>query len=112
MRKAASLLMCLLAYGTVMGAMPLTGYAEETIQRTLRGTVVATNLDADPLTIVVSVPLPNNEELIVGARVLRDTTITRKKQAAGLAELKSGEKVEITYLKEPDGLIARSIHVR
>ena len=112
MRKTVSLLMCMLAYGTVMGAMPLTGYAEETIQRTLRGTVIATNVDADPPTIVVTVPLPNNEDLLVGARVLRDTNITRKKQVAGLAEIKPGEKVEITYLKGPDGLIARSIHVR
>lgn len=112
MRKLAYLFVCLLACGTVMVAMPRIGHTEETIQRTLRGTVIATNVDADPQTVVVSVPLPNKEELIVGARVPRDTRIMRGKQAARLADLKVGEMAEITYLKAPDGLIARSIHVR
>ena len=112
MRRQACVLSVILACGIAVTAIPVSIHAEETIQRTLRGTVVATNVDADPQTIVISVVLPNKEELIVGARVPQDTNITRKKQAAGLAELKSGEKVEITYLKAPDGLIARSIHVR
>jgi hypothetical protein len=78
--------------------------AAETIQRTARGTVTAVNTAVDPQTIVVKVILPNQEELIVGARVPTDTKITRGTRATRLAEL--------TYLKSPDGLIARSIHVR
>jgi hypothetical protein len=74
--------------------------------------VVATNVDVDPRTIVVKVLLPNKEELIVGARVPRDTKITRGKQAVRLADVKVDEKVELLYLKASDGLIARSIHVR
>jgi len=102
----------ILACGTVLAAIPVIVHAEETIQRTLRGTVIATNVNADPQTVVIRVLLPNKEELIVGARVSQDTNITRGKQAARLAELKVGEAAEITYLKAPDGLIARSVHVR
>jgi hypothetical protein len=74
--------------------------------------VVATNVGVDPQTIVVKVLLPNKEVLIVGARVTPDTKITRGKQAVRLSEVKAGEKVELMYLKAPDGLIARSIHLR
>ncbi|MDP1948969.1 MAG: hypothetical protein Q8L77_15865 [Nitrospirota bacterium] len=98
-----------------MGLVTLTPHfstaSTETIQRMVRGTVMATNTTADPQTIVVKVMLPNKEELIVGARVPADTRITRGTRATGLANLKVGEAAEMTYLKSPDGLIARSIHV-
>jgi hypothetical protein len=86
--------------------------AAETIQRTVRGTVMTTNTEVDPQTIVVKVLLPNKEELIVGARVPTDAKITRGTRATKLADLKAGETAEMTYLKSPDGLIVRSIHVR
>ena len=73
---------------------------------------MAANPVVDPQTIVVKVALPNKEELIVGARVPTDTTITRGTRAARLADITVGEAAELTYLKSPDGLIARSIHVR
>ena len=85
--------------------------ATETIQRTVRGTVMAANPAVEPQTVVVKVMLPNKEELIVGARVPTDTKITRGSRATRLADLKVGEAAEMTYLKSPDGLIARSIHV-
>ena len=91
---------------------PLTTGAAETIQRTVRGTVLATNTAVDPQTIVVTVALPNKEALIVGARVPTDTKITRSTKATKLADLKVGEAAEVTYLKSSDGLIAQSIHVR
>lgn len=111
-RQACMLTFLLLTCATTMAAFPVVGFAHETIERTVRGTVVATNVDVEPHTIVVKVPLPNKEELIVGARVSPDTKITRGKQAARLAEVKAGETVTITYLKTNDGLIARSIHLR
>jgi hypothetical protein len=112
MRRQACVLIFILTCATAVVAIPITGHAEETIQRTVRGTVVATNVGVDPSTIVVKVLLPNKEELIVGARVPSDTRITRGKQTAQLADVKVGERAEITYLKMSDGLIARSIHVR
>jgi len=99
------------AMGLVTLTPLLATASTEAIKRTVRGTVVATNPAVTPQTIVVKVMLPNREELIVGARVPTDTTITRGAKATKLADLKAGEAAEMTYLKSPDGLIARSIHV-
>ena len=89
-----------------------TNVTAETIKRTVRGTVTATNLTADPQTIVIQVMRPNKEELTVGASVPTNTRITRGRRTVRLADLKVGEKAEVTYLKSPDGLVAQSIHVR
>jgi Fe-S-cluster-containing hydrogenase component 2 len=113
MRRVLCLL-CLVvcAVGFISLATPSETLAAETIQRTVRGTVIATNTAVDPQTVIVKVMLPSKEELIVGARVPADTKITRGTRATELAKLKVGEAAELTYLKSPDGLIARSIHVR
>jgi hypothetical protein len=95
--------------GTTIG---VTNSSGETIERTVHGTVVATNIDVEPQIIVVEVLLPHEEALVVGARVATDTKIKKGKQTAGLADIRAGEKATITYLKTPDGLIAQSIHVR
>lgn len=99
----------ILILGIVSTAMPQISQAGEVIQRTVRGTVVATNVEANPQIIVVKVVLPDKEEMIVGARVSADTKITKGKQAAQLADLKAGQTAEITYLKTPEGLLAQSI---
>jgi hypothetical protein len=112
MRTNTCLLAVALACGLAGTTISVANSSTETIQRTVQGTVVATNVDADPQIIVVEVVLPNQEELIVGARVATDTKIMKRKQAARLADVQVGEKADITYLKTPDGLIARSIHVR
>jgi hypothetical protein len=112
MRTKLCSLCLVFAIGLVALTTPLATAATETIQRTVRGTVMATNTAVDPQTIVVKVVLPNKEELIVGARVPTGTKITRGTRATRLADLKVGEAAELTYLKSPDGLIARSIHVR
>ena len=112
MRTKLSTLCLVFAVGLMALTAPLGTVAAETIQRSMRGTVTATNTADDPQTIVVTVVLPNKEELIVGARVPTDTKITRGTRATKLADLKVGETAEILYLKSPDGLIARSIHLR
>jgi hypothetical protein len=109
-------MLCSLCFLFAVGLAALTTLpstvAAETIQRTVRGMVMAANPAVDPQTIVVKVILPNKEELIVGARVPTDTKITRGTRATQLADLKVGEAAEMTYMKAPDGLIARSIRVR
>lgn len=109
-------MLCSLCLVSALGFMPLgtpsATFAADAIQRTVRGTVIATNTAVDPQTVVVKVILPNKDVLIVGTRVPADTRITRGSRAARLADLKVGEAAELTYLKSPDGLIARSIHVR
>lgn len=112
MRQVCVFALVLVFYGATNLVIPVVGYSEEAIQRTVRGTVVAANVDVDPKTIVVSVMLTNEQELIVGARVMLNTRITRGKETARLGDVKTGEGIELTYLKTPDGLIARSIHVR
>lgn len=112
MRTNSCLFAVALACGLTATTISVTSSSAETIQRTVQGTVVATNVDADPQIIVVEVVLPNQEELVVGARVATDTKIMKRKQAVRLADIQVGEKADITYLKTPDGLIARSIHVR
>ncbi|MDC8449407.1 MAG: hypothetical protein LV473_13745 [Nitrospira sp.] len=102
----------LLACGWTSIAVPISSRAGETIERTVEGTVVATDVTVDPQTIVVEVTLPNKEALVVGARVPTDTKIKRGKQDAQLADVKVGERADMTYLKTSDGLIARSVHVR
>lgn len=108
--------LCSLCLVFAIGLVTLTALiataATETVQRTVRGTVMAANPAVDPQTIVVKVILPDKEELVVGARVPTDTKITRGTRVTRLAELKVGEAAEMTYLKSPDGLIAQSIHVR
>lgn len=112
MRMYSCLLTVALACGLAGTTMSVASSAAETIQRSVQGTVVATNVDADPQIIVVEVLLPNQEELVVGASVSTNTTIMKGKQAVGLDDIQVGEKAHITYLKTPDGLIAQSIHVR
>ena len=102
----------LLACGWTGMAVTISSRAAETIERTVAGTVVATDVTVDPQTIVVEVTLPTQEALVVGARVPTDTKIKRGKQDIHLADVKVGEKADITYLKTSDGLIARSVHVR
>ena len=107
-----SMLCLLFAFGLIILTTPFVTVAAETIQRTVRGTVIATNIAVDPKTVVVKVMLPNKEELIVGADVPPNTKITRGKKAVQLTDLTVGEAAEITYLKSPDGLTAQSIHVQ
>lgn len=112
MRTTLSSLCLVFAIGLVPLTTPPATVAAETIQRTVRGTVIAANTAADPQTIVVKVILPNKEELIVGARVPTDAKITRGSRAIRLADIKAEESADLTYLKTSEGLIARSIHVR
>lgn len=111
MRTKLCSLCLIFLVGLVPLTPPLVTAGTEAIQRTVRGTVMAANPAVDPQTIVVKVILPNKEELIVGARVPTDTKITRGTKPASLVDLKAGEAAEMTYLKSPDGLVARSIHV-
>jgi len=112
MRTTAYLLSVALAWGVASIAIPVTSRSAETIQRTVRGTVVATDVTVDPPTIVVQVLLPNDDALVIGARVPADAKIMRGKQAARLVDVKVGEKADVTCLKRADGLVARSVHVR
>lgn len=111
-RKQNSLLaraLLILLAGTVGMMVPVQTAASE---RTVRGEVVAVNVKDSPPVIVLKTMTPNNEELIVGATVDSGTVITRGKDRVTLGVIQVGEQAAMTYLKNPDGLRARSIHVR
>lgn len=112
MKTHARDLWVLLVIGLLSALVPCTDLFAETIERTVKGKVVATNVTADPNTIVIRVSLPNKEELIVGARVPPDTHITRGTQAVSLADVKVGESAKVTYVKSSDGLATKAIHLR
>lgn len=112
MKAITSYIGLIVVSGFLTLTTPMTNATAETVQRMVRGTVTATNSTVDPQTIVIKVMLPNKEELTVGARVPTDTKITRGTKTVRLADLKVGESADITYVKSPDGLVARSIHVR
>jgi len=112
MKTSAYVLALFLICGSVAVTNPVAVHSADVVERTVRGTVSATNTAVDPWMIVVNVVLPNKEEMIVGARVSGDTRIARGKKAAQLDDVKVGETVTITYLKTTDGLIARSIHLQ
>jgi len=95
-----------------LGSAELSANAESRVTlRIVQGEVVATNLKEEPPVIVVRVVLPNKEELIIGATVPSGTHVTRGKRSVTLADIKTGERVVLGYLKQPDGLSAHSIHV-
>lgn len=81
-------------------------------ERSVRGEVVAVNVKDSPPVIVLKTTTANREELIVGATVDSRTVVTRGKDRVDLGAIKVGEEAAMTYLKNPDGLLARSIHVR
>ncbi len=80
--------------------------------RRVQGQVVAVNVKDTPSVIVVKTMTAKKQELIVGATVEANASITRGKTPVTLADIKEGETVDLTYVKNPDGLVAQSIRVR
>lgn len=113
MRKLPNAFMCGLMLCLTVGVIGSpVGAASPVTMRTVRGEVVATNLKDAPPVIVVKVTMPNRQELIVGATVPVDAHVTRGKRAVTLGDITVGERVVLGYLKQPDGLMARLIHVQ
>lgn len=106
------------SWGMVMGlavmcaAVQSVSAESKAAVRAVRGDVVAINVQDNPNVIVVKAMKGSKNELIVGATVGADTKIMRGKEKVGLDALKAGESVELTYVKQDDGLVARSIHAR
>ncbi|MBI5777517.1 MAG: hypothetical protein HY444_09010 [Nitrospirae bacterium] len=82
------------------------------VVQAVQGEVVAINLQSTPNVIVVKVILPSKQEMIVGATVGAGVPITLGKHTIGLDGIKTGQTVHLTYVKDENGLDARSIQVR
>lgn len=98
--------------GVLWMAVPPVDVAWGQAVRTVRGEVVAVNVQASPPVIVVKARAGTKQDLIVGAAVETGATVTRGKVPIELGALKVGETVELTYVKNPEGLVARAIHAR
>ena len=107
-------LCCVLWLAVGIAGVPTSLFAanQKAAVHTVRGQVVATNLKDEPHTIVIRSGRPNKEELIVGASVPPEAKITKGARAITLADVKVGDVADLTYSKNPDGLVARSIHIR
>ena len=112
MTKLVRTMMIVGVLGLYGGLAPWSAAQADTVTRTVQGQVVAVNLQSSPNIIVVKVILPSKQEMIVGATVGPDVAITKEKQAIGLSGIKTGQTVSLTYVKNEDGLTAKSIQVR
>lgn len=89
-----------------------TASAGEPAVRTVRGEVIAVTVSESPQVIVVKTLTAAKKEMIVGATVESGAAVTRGKNRVTLADIKVGETVELKYIKNADGLVAKSIHAR
>jgi len=78
----------------------------------VHGQVVAVNVGHAPHMIVVRTPLSKHDDMTVEAKVTTQTKIRRKKARIALQTIKVGEAVWLTYVKQRDGVFARSIQVQ
>ena len=76
---------------------------------TMAGTISA--LEAASGTLVVEAPIESGS-LTVGVTMEKGAPITRKGIAIGLADLKVGEKVTLTYTRRGDQLIGLRVRAR
>jgi hypothetical protein len=86
--------------------------AGDPVVRTVRGEVIAVTVNESPQVIVVKTMTAAKKEMIVGAIVESGAAVTRGKNRVTLADIKVGETVELKYIKNADGLLAKSVHAR
>ncbi|MBI4400637.1 MAG: hypothetical protein HY581_03265 [Nitrospirae bacterium] len=109
-RKASISMMVLL--GCAWTVLLFSDIVSGQTVRTVRGEVVAINVNDSPNVIVVKTMTAKKQELIVGATVESGAEITRGPNRVSLNDIKVGETVDLTYIKNEDGLVARSVHAR
>ncbi len=105
-----TLFVTLTVVGLIGSMVPFA--AADAPARTVKGEVVAVNVSDSPPVIVVKSMTAKKQELIVGAVVDAGTVITRGSKKVTLDNVKLGETASISYVKNEDGLVARSIHVQ
>ncbi|WP_447975438.1 hypothetical protein [Nitrospira sp. Kam-Ns4a] len=100
------------ALGLVVAGAPAGATDVKAPVRTVQGEIVAVNLEAAPPVLVAKTQTAKKQELIVGVVVQPDAVITRGKQRVALGDIKVGERVDLTYVRDANGLVAKAIHVR
>ena len=78
----------------------------------VHGQVMAVNIAQAPHMIVVKTPLTKHNDMTVGAKVTAQTRIVRKGKRVALQTIREGEVVWLTYVKQRDGVFARTIQIQ
>ena len=78
----------------------------------VHGQVMAVNVAQSPHMIVVKTPLTKHDDMTVGAKVTAQTRIVRMGKRIALQNIRVGEGVWLTYVKQRDGVFARIIQVQ
>jgi hypothetical protein len=78
----------------------------------VHGQVMAVNVAQAPHMIVVKTPLTKHNDMTVGAKVTAQTRIVRKGKRIALQTVRVGEVVWLTYVKQRDGVFARTIQLQ
>ena len=74
----------------------------------VHGQVIAVNVTETPHMIVVKTPLTKHNDMTVGAKVTAESRIIRKGKRIALQTIRVGEMVWLTYVKQRDGVFART----
>jgi hypothetical protein len=104
----------LFAIGAMMVLLCIPPDSEAASGRTYRvhGQVMAVNVAQAPHMIVVKTSLTKHNDMTVGAKVTAQTRIVRKGKRVALQTIREGEMVWLTYVKQRDGVFARTIQIQ
>ena len=105
--------MALFALSALMVLSAFPSDCEATDRGTYRvhGQVIAVNIVQAPHMIVIRTPLTKQDDMTVGAKVTAQTKIVRKGTSVSLQTIKMGKEVWLTYIKQRDGVFARTIQI-
>ena len=78
----------------------------------VHGQVIAVNIVQSPHMIIIKTPLTKHDDMTVGAKVTSQTRIVRKGTKVTLQAIRVGEEAWLTYVKQRDGVYARTIQVQ
>lgn len=78
----------------------------------VQGVVIGVTSNQSPQLIVVNTPITPKNFMTVGATVTAQTKILRGQKKVPLHNIRVGESVWLTYVKSPEGLLARTIQAK
>ncbi|SLM48485.1 protein of unknown function [Nitrospira japonica] len=78
----------------------------------VQGIVIGVTSNQSPQLIVVNTPITPKNFMTVGATVTAQTKILRGQKKVPLHSIRVGESVWLTYIKSPEGLLARMIQAK
>jgi hypothetical protein len=110
--RQANGMLCAVAALMMLLCIPPNGEAASDRTYRVQGKVMAVNVAQAPHMIVVKTPLTKHDDMTVGAKVTAKTKIVRKGKRIALQTVSVGDVVWLTYVKQRDGVFARSIQVQ